>query len=59
VNSQVHDPTALPLGKVRPISIGLEAGWVPEPVWTLWRREEFLSQLGIEHRSSSPYSCMV
>jgi hypothetical protein len=25
-------------GKIR-ISIGQEAGWVPEPVWTLWRRE--------------------
>jgi hypothetical protein len=25
-----------------PCTIGWEAGWTPEPVWTLWRREKFV-----------------
>jgi hypothetical protein len=27
---------------LRPVSIGYEVGWTPEPVWTLWRRESSL-----------------
>jgi hypothetical protein len=26
-------------GKEPPVPIGKEAGWAPEPVWTLWRSE--------------------
>jgi hypothetical protein len=29
----------LPPAKEPPILIGREAGWAPEPVWTLWRGE--------------------
>jgi hypothetical protein len=32
--------SALPLGKEPLISIGLEAGWTQELLWTLWRREK-------------------
>jgi hypothetical protein len=35
--------TPLPLyprGKEPPVHIEQEAGWAPEPVWTLWRREQ-------------------
>jgi hypothetical protein len=40
VSGQLHAPAALPPGKVHPPPIGQEAGWAPEPVWTLWRREK-------------------
>jgi hypothetical protein len=29
--------------KSPPPPIGLEAGWAPEPAWTLWSREKFLA----------------
>jgi hypothetical protein len=29
--------------KVFPASIGYEAKWTPEPVWTLWRKGKSLS----------------
>jgi hypothetical protein len=34
VSGQLHAPAALP-----PVPIGSEAGWAPEPVCTMWRRE--------------------
>jgi hypothetical protein len=40
VSGQLHTPVALPLGKESPVSIGQEAEWVPQPVWTRWRREK-------------------
>jgi hypothetical protein len=41
VSGQLHAPAALLPGKELPLPtpIGYEAGWVPEPVWTLWRRQ--------------------
>jgi hypothetical protein len=36
VSSQFHTPVTLFTEKN---PIGQEAGWNPEPVWTLWRRE--------------------
>jgi hypothetical protein len=33
-------PTALPPGKLSLVPIGYWNGWAPEPVWTLWRREQ-------------------
>jgi hypothetical protein len=36
VSGQIHAPATFP-----PVPIGGEAGWAPEPVWTLWRRENF------------------
>jgi hypothetical protein len=39
VTGQLHAPAALPPGKEPPVTIGKEAGWAPEPVWTTWRRE--------------------
>jgi hypothetical protein len=38
VGGQLHAPAALLLGKKQlppPIPIGEEAGWTPEPVWTI------------------------
>jgi hypothetical protein len=40
VNSELHAPAALYPGKLSPVTIGLEAGWAPDSVWTLWRREK-------------------
>jgi hypothetical protein len=37
---QLHTPAASALVKQRLVPIGYEAGWAPEPVWTLWRREK-------------------
>jgi hypothetical protein len=34
------------------VTIGQEAGWTPEPAWTLWRREN-LALLGIEFGPSN------
>jgi hypothetical protein len=41
VSGQFHARAALP-----PVPIGQDAGWAPEPVWTLWRREKSLAPAG-------------
>jgi hypothetical protein len=43
---------SLPLVKELPVTIKLEAGWAPEPVWALWRREKSLAPEGVNHFSS-------
>jgi hypothetical protein len=48
VSGQLHVAAVLPPGKGPPVPIGEEAGWAPESVWTLWRREKNLSMPGIE-----------
>jgi hypothetical protein len=40
VSGQHHAPAALSQGKEPPVRIVQEAGWAPETVWTLWRREK-------------------
>jgi hypothetical protein len=37
---RLHALAALPPGKSSSVSIGYVLGWDPEPVWTLWRREQ-------------------
>jgi hypothetical protein len=37
VSVQLHAPTALPPGKEPLVSIGLEAVWAPEPLWTRYQ----------------------
>jgi hypothetical protein len=39
-----------PPGKESSIHIEYDAGWVTEPVWTLWKRESFLPLPGIKQR---------
>jgi hypothetical protein len=46
MSGQLHDPVALPPGREYPVSIGVEAGWAPEPVWMLWGREKPLASAG-------------
>jgi hypothetical protein len=50
VGGQLHDPATLPTRKEPPVPIGQEVVWPPEPVWTLRRREKFLTLPGIEPR---------
>jgi hypothetical protein len=33
-------------GKQLLVPIGYEAGWAPEPVWTLWRGEKSVAPVG-------------
>jgi hypothetical protein len=40
VNGQLHGPTTLTPGKFPLVPVVYEAGWAPEQVWTLWRREK-------------------
>jgi hypothetical protein len=32
-------PGSITPGKVPPVPVGEEAGWVPEPVWTTWGQQ--------------------
>jgi hypothetical protein len=41
VSGQLHAPNVLPRGKEPPVPIGKGAGWAPEPIWTMWRRENY------------------
>jgi hypothetical protein len=41
VSGQLHASVALPTAL-----IGLEAGWAPESVWTMWNTEKSLSPAG-------------
>jgi hypothetical protein len=40
LSGQLHAPGALPPGKQPLVPIGSQAGWVSEPVCTLWRTEK-------------------
>jgi hypothetical protein len=43
VSDHLHTLASLPPGKESPAPIGQETGWVSEPVWTRWRRDETAS----------------
>jgi hypothetical protein len=53
-NDELHAPPAFSAGKDHPVPIGYEVEWAQEPVWILWRRDEFLALLGIKPQSYSP-----
>jgi hypothetical protein len=44
----LHVPADLSSGKKPPVLIEQEAGWVEEPVWTVWITEKSLFLPGIE-----------
>jgi hypothetical protein len=39
LSGQLHVPVALHKGKETVVPIGKEAGWTPDPVWTVEERE--------------------
>jgi hypothetical protein len=43
VSRQLHASATLLPGKESPVPTGQEVVWSPEPVWTLWRREQISS----------------
>jgi len=47
VSGQLHAPDASLPGKRSPLATEREAGWAPEPVWTLRRKEKCLARTGI------------
>jgi hypothetical protein len=49
VSGQLHIPSALPPGKELLILIEYETKWVPQPVWTLYIRENI-----VPYRKSNP-----
>jgi hypothetical protein len=44
-SGQLHAPAALPLGNEPKVPIGYEAGWAPEPAWTLLSAKKNLLRL--------------
>jgi hypothetical protein len=46
VSGRLHALPALIPGKEPTVSIGYEAEWAPESVWTLWRIEKSLVPAG-------------
>jgi hypothetical protein len=46
VSGELHALAALSPGKEPLITFGYEAGWAPEPAWTLWSREKYLVSAG-------------
>jgi hypothetical protein len=59
VNSQIHSPAVLPMGKEPPVHIGMQVGWTPEPVWTLWSREKILSPTGNRTSTVQPIAIVT
>jgi hypothetical protein len=43
VNGEFQAPTTLTPGKYPPVPIAQNAGWAPDPVWTLCNREKYLA----------------
>jgi hypothetical protein len=47
-HGQHHSLATSPMGKELSVPIEGEAGWVPKPFWTIWRREEYLAVAEIQ-----------
>jgi len=50
---QLHGLATLPPGKKLLAFTEWEAGWGPEPVWLLWKRDEYLLPLSLHARPLS------
>jgi hypothetical protein len=54
VSGQLHVPVPLIPGKEPPVSTGQKAERDPEPVWTLWSTEKFLTPTGNQTPAVQP-----
>jgi hypothetical protein len=52
-------PGALPPGKELPNTVGQEAGWVPDQVWTLWSKEKSLGPAGKQTPAVQPVTVSI
>jgi hypothetical protein len=50
VSGQLHAPASLSPGREVSYTCDKKAGWAPDPVWALWRGEEYLAPV----RNSTP-----
>jgi hypothetical protein len=41
------------------VTTAYEAGWAPEPVWMIWRREKLFLLPGIESRFVQPITAKI
>jgi hypothetical protein len=57
VSCQLHSPTALSPEKESPIPIRWDAGWAPDPVWTLWKREKCIALAGNGTPAAQSLAC--
>jgi hypothetical protein len=61
VSGQLHAPTTLPPspGERAPVSIGQEAEWASELVWTLWRKVKSLAPTGTQTLAVQPVAILT
>jgi hypothetical protein len=58
LSGQLHVPRALLPGKESQVFIRQETAWIPEPVWTTWRRQK-LFPAGNQTLVTSPYPVAI
>jgi hypothetical protein len=46
MSGQLHAASRFTPGKGPPVPIRKEAGWAPDPAWTLWRTEKCFVPVG-------------
>jgi hypothetical protein len=59
ISGQLHAPAALTLGKDTPVPLEWEAGWDPELVWILARRDKYLASTRNRNHDSSGIQCVA
>jgi hypothetical protein len=55
VSGRLHALAALPRREVAALPLEEEAGWTPEPIWTMWRKNLALPR--IRNPTVQPVAC--